>query len=565
MSSFHDQSHGLRFKNLRTRTKLLINTSAICAVLVLTGTIGIWGMHQIDQRTAIITSQNVNDLAAIANVHTAIDSLDRDFRQAVIETDEVWIQKAHASEAVDEQAINAAVSQFQALPHDSSESAAIANFTSALSAWFATLHQLEQLAGLNTPAGDAQVIVLSHSQWLPESQTLAASVNQLITLNNQQSQSARIDAGATYMHMLWIMVTVMVVACVVALTLSLYITGLIAAPLTAMATMAQQVANGHLLVDAAFVTRYGGTDETGQLALGLSNMTNQLQALVTNIQTTSQEIVNVSEDISSTTGQAQRGVEQIAQATHQVAAGAQDQNNELSQAAQEIDRFAAQNAQLRDDAAHTKETMQTLMQSVNAVATDIRKLGTRSSEIGQIVQTISEISEQTNLLALNAAIEAARAGEHGRGFAVVADEVRKLAERASNSTKEISTIIQETQTETLRAVNAMQSSLEQVTDGVQYVQQSEEKVHDMAVSAERMQQAVANAASVSQENSAAAEEVSASTSEMTTQMNVALTATEQLDVVSQHLRTIISRFSMQPSDQNQSIADREGHTPRKAA
>jgi methyl-accepting chemotaxis protein len=127
----------------------------------------------------------------------------------------------------------------------------------------------------------------------------------------------------------------------------------------------------------------------------------------------------------------------------------------------------------------TVDGLGSIRQQTSASAERVRRLGSYSAQIGQIVSTIDAIAEQTNLLALNAAIEAARAGEHGRGFAVVADEVRKLAERSSKATKEIAQLIGAVQTGTAEAVEAMEESSKEVDEGVRMADEARRTLLDM--------------------------------------------------------------------------------------
>ena len=209
--------------------------------------------------------------------------------------------------------------------------------------------------------------------------------------------------------------------------------------------------------------------------------------------------------------------------------------------------------------------MQTIDETVQSISTIIEGLGSQSKKIGTIVDTISAIAEQTNLLALNAAIEAARAGEHGRGFAVVADEVRKLAEQSQEAAGEISSLIVAIQKETENAVVAMHSGVEQVSGGTKAVQSAgssfndiagmvkeiadsshsmESIVKDLAVGAERIMEAVEKINTMSRRVADEAQTVSAATEEQTASMHEIADASRKLAEMAQTLQNAIVEFKV---------------------
>ena len=199
----------------------------------------------------------------------------------------------------------------------------------------------------------------------------------------------------------------------------------------------------------------------------------------------------------------------------------------------------------------TVSGMNRISQTVNESAESIAALGERSEQIGEIIQVINDIAGQTNLLALNAAIEAARAGEQGRGFAVVADEVRKLAERTSSATSEIGSMIKGIQEDTGKAVESMQSGTKEVEEGVSLANQAGEALNQIVTSVQNVTDMVQQIAVAIEEQSSTGEEVSANvesvadiTKRTVDDVQSSSASTEDLNILAQELQTLVNGFKL---------------------
>jgi len=260
---------------------------------------------------------------------------------------------------------------------------------------------------------------------------------------------------------------------------------------------------------------HGGKDEIAQLGHLFNVSADKLREIIGQLAGTARRVAGASEEISSSANAQAQGAETQKDETRQVATAMQEMSatvmqvsehaNRAADAARKAAETARQGGRVVED---TLAKMRAIATSVGQTAKQVQDLGARSDQIGEIIGVIDEIAGQTNLLALNAAIEAARAGEQGRGFAVVADEVRKLAERTSHATKEIAQMIKSIQSETKSAVKAMQEGTKQVELGLVTTAEAGSSLQEIINMAQQVGEMVVHIATAASQQSGATEEVS---------------------------------------------------------
>jgi methyl-accepting chemotaxis protein len=300
-------------------------------------------------------------------------------------------------------------------------------------------------------------------------------------------------------------------AVVVAIFIALSIIGSITRPLNEAVETANKIAGGDL---AARIDNTG-TSETGQLLTAMKEMTDKLKKLIGDVKEASASVASGSEELSASSEEITRTMNEQSNRSSQIATAAEEMSQTVIDIAKNASTIAQKSsdtaAQARKGADVVRKSVaesRGIVETVNASTNVVQCLGDKSKQIGEIVDVINDIADQTNLLALNAAIEAARAGEQGRGFAVVADEVRKLAERTAKATTEISQMIGSIQGEVGSAVEAMSRTNEKVNVGLQYSLEAGEELKQIVVSAVALQKLVEQIATATEQMSTTAESIS---------------------------------------------------------
>jgi methyl-accepting chemotaxis protein len=574
------------FSSLTLGRKLYAGFGAVLAVVAVLGVVVLLLMGAMDKRSRYLSGNSLPAIRAIDDMTASANRYVRHQREHMATSDPA--DKADVAGEIrnDDAQFRAADKALTALTTTPAERAGLARAEK-----LATEYQRETktfLAFSNMGANESASQVLADAD-----ETFSSLEDTLANLGQARAADAHAATAAeqsSYTRAKTLVLALFALALVLGIAISAFVTrgvkrsvapildrlqSLVAHCTRDLLDGLERMAKGDLTFEATSVTptieKLGG-DELGQIGRAVNDITERTGAslrayndtrsalgeLIGKVQGASTTVADASQQIAANSVEAGRAIDDIALAVGEVASGAERQVAMVGQARESAEQTGAQAGDARR-AAHdgvaaaqqASRAMEAVRESTSSVTEAIRELASRSEQIGGIVDTITGIASQTNLLALNAAIEAARAGEQGRGFAVVADEVRKLAEESQKAASTIAGLIEEIQADTTRTVEMVEDGVTRTEDGVAVVEQVRAafeqigaQVEEVTRQVEEIAQATSEVASVAQQSSASSERVSAATEQTSASAQEIAASAQELASTARRLEELATAFRL---------------------
>ncbi|WP_332763089.1 methyl-accepting chemotaxis protein [Pseudomonas koreensis] len=448
----------MSLRNLNIAPRAFLGFAFIALLVVVLGVFAVNRMSVIRQASIDMNSTQLPSVTQLSVITENVLRMRILSFRVLVNREPAALQEAQTRIAVLVEKARKAQAAYAELPAGPEERAIYQTFSTTLDNYAQAQNQMLELSRQDKME---ELRALINTRIKEGTDQMGEQLNKLIAINAADAKTASTRAGDYYDSAITGIIIVAVIAALATVLLAWLLTRSIVTPLNRAVLAAQTIASGNL----SKAIEVDGKDEPARLLEALAAMQVNLRQTIEQIAGSATQLGAAAEELSAVTEEASRGLQQQNNEIEQAATAV----NEMTAAVEEVARNAVSTSEAsnqsthaaregRDQVVKTVDAIQTMTHDVQNTAQMIEGLAAQGRDIGKVLDVIRAIAEQTNLLALNAAIEAARAGEAGRGFAVVADEVRALAHRTAQSTQEIEKMVAGIQNGTGEAVSSMQQS-----------------------------------------------------------------------------------------------------------
>lgn len=557
------------FLDLKLGTKLVSAFIFVSAIGAFIGYTGITNLSEASESDMILYEKNTVPISELAEISIAFQRIRVNSRDLILQKTQEG--KREAQQSIDE--LSAKIEEFSSLYARSIMTEDGKNlyneFLESRKDYRSHLKEIETFAlagkineALEVLEGDGKTAAKN------EQALIEKMMDQKLALAKERSAMNTVNAEAAIRNML----IISAIGFIVSVFLGIVIARIIAKPVSEVV---------HNIDNADLNSQFNSSrkDEIGDLQRSFDKFVLSIKNTLLQVSESSAAVASASTQISSSTEELAAGAQEQSSQASEVATAVEEMTKTLGETNQNIRKVADGAKDAKESArkggdvvGQTISGMKRIAEVVNQSASQVKILGASSDKIGEIIGVIDDIADQTNLLALNAAIEAARAGEQGRGFAVVADEVRKLAERTSKATKEIASMIRQIQSDTNQAVASMEKGTQEVGTGITLAEQAGTMLNDIVGNAQSVADMVGQIAAASEQQSSASEQISKNVEAISTVTQQSASGTQQiartaedLNRLTENLQEILGKFNLGGSSAHASGEKKEHQAKRTSA